>query len=230
MFKGKIGIHYLSPVSLAVRLAHSIKAFPLSDHITKRKYAFADSDDEDDELECRQQFSVLPFGVSVDPVTELVLYCTWPEVAENVVIDSQTYTDLDPLFAPIWSLRARYEKLPVCYLSECLTEYLQQSDSSRSLIDFLGESYTLGGTDLDNINPLERLTESKISTLTSSVLPSLGAPSSRTDVKKRNDGPLNEEQMMRMLYFMFPDAQSDSPHNYSIPDHDAVSEDYLFTI
>lgn len=227
MFKGKTAVQYLSPVTVSARLSYNLKLFPLSVYNSKRKYAFADydADDDDTEIEGKENFAILPFGVSVDPVAELVLSCMWPEVAENVVIDSQTYTDFDPLLAPIWSLRARYERLPICYLSECLTEYLQQSECGRSLSDIIGESYTLGGTDyLEDVNPLERLTESKISTITSSVLPSLGS-TSKTDPKKthRNDGPLTDEQLMGMLYYMFPDAQVDSTHSYKMPNDDAVS-------
>lgn len=226
MFKEKISVQYSTPVTVSARLTHSLKAFPLSVHAIQRRYAFAESDDEDEDATNTENSPVLPFGVSVDPVAELVLYCTWPELAENVVVDSQTYTDLDPMLAPLWSLRARYERLPVCFLSECLTEYSQLSDSTRSLTELLGESYQLGGSDLDDINPLDRLTESKITTLTSSVLPSLGPTANRSEGKRRNDGPLHDEQMMRMLYYMFPDAQKESPCSYNLPDGDAVSNYY----
>lgn len=231
MFKGKIGIQYEKPTTVSARLSYSLKNFPSSAFISKRKYAFADHEEDDDELPSKD--SVLPFGVSVDPVAELLLYCSWPEVAENVVVDTQTYTDFDPLMAPVWALRTRFERLPVCYLSECITEYLQQSESNRSLPELLGEGFSVGGTDyLDEGNPFERLTESKISTITSSVLPSLTlTTSSKADHKKtRHDGPLNEEQLMGMLYYMFPDAQVDSPHSYDIPDGDMVFIEIRFGV
>lgn len=225
MFKGKIGMQYENPTTVSARLSYSLKHFPSTAFIYKRKYAFADCEEDDEEVQPKDCYSVLPFGVSVDPVAEILLYCSWPEVAENVVVDTQTYTDFDPLMAPVWSLRTHFERLPVCFLSECLTEYLQQSESMRSLPELLGEGFSVGGTDyLDEGNPLERLTESKISTITSSVLPSLTlTTSAKAEPKRtRHDGPLNEEQLMGMLYYMFPDAQVDSSYSYDIPDGDMV--------
>lgn len=224
MFKGKVGVQYEDPVTVSVRQTFSVKNFLGASYNSKRQYAFSDRDDDEDNSRSDDSFSPLPFGVSVDPVTELILYCSWPKVAENVVVDSQTYSDFEAMLAPIWSIRTRYEKMPICFMSECLTEYLQLSESTRSISELLGEAYTYGGTEFDEKNPFEKLTESKISSFTSSVLPSLksSTSSSKQDSKKKNDGPMSEEQLMNMLYYMFPDAQTGSPHSYDIPDNDSV--------
>lgn len=223
VFKGKIGVKYDDPVVVSVRFTYVLKNFLHAAFITNREYAFADLDDSVDESKGNQSFSVLPFGVSIDPVTELMLFCTWPEVAENVVVDSQTYSDFDALHAPVWSIRTRFEPIPVCFMSECVSEFLQHSESGRTLVDLLGEGFHMV-VNANEMNPFERLTESKISTLTASVLPSLGSSSSKPVPKPKLDGPLNEEQLMGMLYYMFPDAQSESSHKYNVPSGDSVSK------
>lgn len=217
MFKGKIGVRYVDPVTVSVRLTFSLTKFLSTSFVSERKYAFNDQDEEDDADDVPS--FLLPFGVPIDPVKELVLYSSWPQVAENVVIDSQTYTDFDALSAPFWSLRCRFEPTPVCFMSECITEYLQLCDSRKKLTELLGSGFEYGGSSSFESNPLDQLTESKIS----KVMPSFKTKS--VDLKKPHtlDGPLSEEQCMQMLYYMFPDAETESRQSYKIEDNDQVS-------
>lgn len=234
MFKGKIGIQYVDPVMVSVRLSYLLSRFGNAAQFTvQRRYAFDDDGDNND-------FVLLPFGVSIDPVRELVLHCTWPLIAENVVIDSQNYSDFDPLIATHWSIRGRFESRPICYLSECIGEYLQWHDSRQTLTEVLGSGYSLlGGSFLSEgaeVNPFDQLTESKIS----KILPTIplinfaaggddgngdGVAAGDAAAGKKLakvDGPLHEDQLKEMLYFMFPDADGQSPHAYDVPDVDHV--------
>lgn len=233
MFKEKMPYDYKDPVTVSVRFTFNLKQFSSASYISKRKFAFGDRSDEATDNDFADA-AVLPFGVSLDPVRELVLYCTWPEVAENVVMDSSTYTDFDPLLAPIWSFRMHYEAIPICYMSECIHELLHQCDSAKSVSDILGMDYVYSANvdyaTHDEINPLERLTESKISKITTSVFSAaLSSTSASTSNKKQAkkakgiEGPLKDEQLMAMLYYMFPDAQEKSPHTYHIPTVDNVN-------
>lgn len=230
MFKGKIGIQYVDPVMVSVRISYGLTRFPNAVFKSSRKYAFCDlhndsSDADDDVIGDSDTFSLLPFGVSIDPVKEILLHCTWPQIAENVVIDSQNYSDFDPLLAPDWSLRARFEKAPICYLSECLTEYLQLVENRRTLTDLLGNGYNFyGNHDSGDVNPLDLLTESKISTILPTI-PSMASVGGSYKKVAKAEGPLNEEQLMQMLYYMFPDAQSESLHSYDEPEFDQASND-----
>lgn len=236
MFKGKIGIQYVDPVMVSVRITYGLNRFSNAVFKSPRKYAFYNlhndnSDADDDLLADSDTFCLLPFGVSIDPVKEIQLHCTWPQIAENVVIDSQNYSDFDPLLAPDWSLRARFEQAPICYLSECLTEYLQLVENRRTLTDLLGNGYNLFGTnDSGDVNPLDVLTESKISTILPTI-PSMASVSGTNKRVTKADGPLNEEQLMKMLYYMFPDAQPESLHSYDVPEFDHVrNEDLMFIV
>lgn len=246
MFKEKMPFDYKDPVTVSVRSTFNLSQFSTAAYVSKRKFAFGDrTEDAAATIADYNDFdgtAVLPFGVSLDPVRELVLYCTWPEVAENVVMDSSTYTDFDPLLAPIWSFRMHYEAIPICFMSECMHELLQQCDSSKSLSDILGMEYVYSANvdyaTHEEVNPLERLTESKISKITSSMLSAALSSSSSTSAStsskkhtkkaKGNEGPLKDEQLMAMLYYLFPDAQEQSPQAYDIPTVDTVSESATF--
>lgn len=224
MFKGKIGVQYVNPVAVSVRFAYSLTKFFNLSFCSKRRHAFDDQEFNDDEEESNNdtKFCVLPFGVPVDPISEFVLLCLWPQVADNVVIDSQNHSDFDPKLAPIWLLRCRFEPKPICFLSECVSEYLQLCESRKTLAELLGDGYTYTGNLNVEGNPLDLLTESKISQLTS-VLPNFSSRSVETKKLIKNDGPINEDQLMQMLYYMFPDAQPDSQHQYTFIENDNVS-------
>ena len=43
-----------------------------------------------------QDFSVMPFGPIEDPVRQLRLSTTWPQLSEHLVTETETYSDLDP--------------------------------------------------------------------------------------------------------------------------------------
>lgn len=235
LFKGKVGVHYVDPVQVSVRFAYSLSKFFNTAYVSERQYAFCDLEFEAPATP-DMPFRILPFGVSIDPVTELLLFCSWPQVAENVVVDSQNYSDFDPLLAPVWTVRARFDPRPICYLAECIGEYLQLSEVRRTLTELLGDNYMYGGSLTLDGNPLDLLTESKISTFTiAAVLPTFSSSSSSRssagDSRKsvsgsahqKPDGPLNEDQLMQMLYYMFPDAQPQSGNSYAIEQSDVVS-------
>lgn len=236
LFKGKIATQYINPVQVSTRFAYSLTKFFNTSFVSDRQYAFSDLDFEPLSIPDKT-YRILPFGVSIDPVTELLLFCSWPHVAENVVIDSQNYSDFDPLLAPVWMVRSRFESKPICYLSECISEYLQLCESRKSLVELLGENYMYSGSlNLDG-NALNLLTESKISTFNiASVLPTFASASASlssrsSDTRKSGSGssgqpkpygPINEEQLMQMLYYMFPDAQQQSVYSYPMEKKDVV--------
>lgn len=226
---------YKDPATVSVRFTYNLKQFPDSSFVLKRKFAFSDRQD-DAEYNIRSN-TILPFGVSLDPVRELVLYCKWLEVAENVVMDSRNYSDFDPMVSQTWSFRMHYEAIPNSFMRECLFEFLQQCDSTRSLADVIGAEYAYSATSelacRSDSNPLERLTVSKITKLTTSVLSAalssdgLGSQGAQTRKSSRKgkplEGPLKDEQLMAMLYFLFPDAQDNTANPYKVPTTDSVS-------
>lgn len=214
MFKAKIGCQYVDPVNVTVRLAYNLTKFINTSFIWKKKDLFSEFDDDDVQEDMTK---LLPFGIPVETVTDLILYCSWPQVGENVVMDSQTYSDFDPMNAPIWSIRTRFEEKPVSFMSDCISEFLQLCECKKTLWEFLGDSYVYGSNVNQDNNPLDLLTESKIPTI-SSLLPNLKGK--RNAKLLKNEGPLNDDELKKMLYFMFPDAQKNSTNSYTIPEED----------
>ncbi|XP_055548685.1 rab3 GTPase-activating protein catalytic subunit isoform X2 [Wyeomyia smithii] len=214
VFKGKVSVPYMDPVAVSVRFTYSLNKFLNYSYVAEKNIPFSDNSDEESDF-AETKIS-LPFGVGVDPVSELILHCTWPQVADNVVIDSQTYSDFDPLTAPAWSIRARFEDTPVCYMAECMQEFLQISESKRAITEYFPE-LTYGATqNIEGTKALERLTESKIPTL-ASVIPGIGSGGATGSKELKLEGPLNDDLLKDMLYYLFPDAQSDSAYPYKIP-------------
>lgn len=212
MFKGKVGTAYVDPVIVSVRLTYTLNKFFSSSFSSQQSVCSSSAN----------EITALPWGAPLDPVTEMILYCDWNHVAENVVLDSQNHSDFDPLLAPKWSLRTRFhDSNKICYmLRECLSEFLQLSEKEHTLFDVFGDNFGFGNA--TETNPLDQLTESKIS----KILPNF--PSSKSfETKgqlqsKRMDGPIAEDILMQMLYYMFPDAQAESAE-YNISDSDNVS-------
>lgn len=211
MFKGKIGVPYNNSVMVSVCLTYSLKDFLDSTYVSPKKFEYRDDSDDEDSS---SDFKTLPFGVSDDPVHEIVLYTKWPWVVENVVYDSQTYTDFNPINAPVWSIRSRFDYSPVCYLSDFISEYLLLSESREALSEY----YTFINVKnrVDSSNPLNVLTESSIPSLPSIVS---GIDASSYII----EGPLSENQVKKMLAYLFPDEEDDSLFSYEEKTSEAVS-------
>lgn len=201
MFKGKIGVAYVSPVMVSVCLSYSLKNF-LSATFHSDKKNDSSSDDWD-VFDFASTISSLPFGVSSDPVNELVLYTKWPHVAENVVFDSPTYSDFNPINAPKWSIRTRFDYTPICYLADLLHEYLTLSESREALSEYY--HFMNVKNRVNDNNPLAALAESKKSSNQNSF----------SDVGQNKyviDGPLSEPQIQKMFEYLFPTEDSIFPY------------------
>jgi hypothetical protein len=67
------------------------------------------------------------------------LFATWPQLKENVVVDSEDYSDFEPSQAPLWSVQVKMTEQPACLLSEYFTEFIHLYGSNRSMKDLLGD-------------------------------------------------------------------------------------------
>ncbi|XP_063701682.1 rab3 GTPase-activating protein catalytic subunit [Culicoides brevitarsis] len=223
MFKGKVLYDYLQPVTVGVRLSYSLRKFSSNSDIEDKRFCLNEQPGNEPEDEITVSPKVILCGTSVDPISEIVLNCTWMNVAENCVIDSQSYSDFDPLLAPQWSLNINYDYSPVCYTTECISEYLNLASSRVSITEYYHNLIDEPAISTSGLNPLDRITESRVLKF-SSVLPIRGIVSaermsvSKEEVK-RLEGPINENNIMKMLYYLFPDAHLEETANtYTFPD------------
>ncbi|KAJ8979497.1 hypothetical protein NQ317_007680 [Molorchus minor] len=99
---------------------------------------------------------VLPFGVTVDPLLSITLKATWSCLPDHLIVDTESYSDFDPLTAPRWSCLTKMTNEPVCLLGECLTEFLQNLNNNVTVFDILGDFTTAPAPES---NPLDLLTE-----------------------------------------------------------------------
>ncbi|XP_018317561.1 rab3 GTPase-activating protein catalytic subunit [Mycetomoellerius zeteki] len=156
----------------------------------------------------------LPFGATFDPVRELHLFVTWPQMSDNVIVDSEGYSDLEPQLAPEWSVQVKMVALPACLLGEYMADFLHLCNNQKTMVELLGENASY-------IHDDEQMLSSAFSVLTESRIPTISAVVGRANAKKNKniEGPISEEILLPILYFLFPDADENSkfPYNDIVP-------------
>lgn len=216
LFKGKI----MSPFSLeniTVSLQHTYCLAEFGTFIWKQDLV------ENDNFDVESLF-ILPFGVTVDPINTIILKTTWNRVHENLVVDSETFSDFDPMTAHIWSCRRIMTDEPVCLLADSLTELLQNLTNNYTVYDILGDFATLPSN--SDPNPLDLLTEPAVPTISSLLTRAARQSLTGSLSKKRGIPPIPENLLVPLLYFLFPDADEKSSYPYgSLEDRDLVEEE-----
>ncbi|CAH1133683.1 unnamed protein product [Ceutorhynchus assimilis] len=155
---------------------------------------------------------ILPFGVTVDPLQTLLLKAIWSRLSEHSVIDTESYTDFDPMKAQKWHCEAVFTQEPICLLGDALGEFLELLNNDSSVYDVLGDFAVMH---VPESHPLDLLTESPVPSF--SHLLSRAARSSLIS-NKRGNPPLNEGVLVPLLYFLFPDADENSMFPYGVKD------------
>lgn len=192
----------LDPICISVQLTYSLTEF--GNFIWKQDMPDVDNEGFDSTTLC-----TLPFGVTVDPVSCILLKATWSCLPDNLVVDTENYSDFTPLQAPKWSLLAKMLSKPRTLLGDCLSEFIHLNGNA-TVYDMLGDFAATPAPDV--AHPLDLLTESKVPTI-STVL-KRAARSSLTK-NRRDAAPLSEDLLVPMLYFLFPDADENAALPYS---------------
>ncbi|KAK3907278.1 Rab3 GTPase-activating protein catalytic subunit [Frankliniella fusca] len=194
-FKSKISRgQQLPSIELAVRLTYSLKMLnPLQNFnvLTSNKGGMLN----------------LPFGLASDPINKLHLLATWPQLTDQMVVDSQSYSDLEPMQAHIWSVQIELtENLRAPKLSLCLS----------SLCKMALEPHVPFTVEFSKkfIQSLDALTESKVPTI-SKVFDRVLTGSTVSGVPSRKkQGAIPTSKLKEYLYFLFPDADPISTEPY----------------
>lgn len=138
---------------------------------------------------------------------ELHLFVTWPQMSDNVVVDSEGYSDLEPQLAPEWSVQVKMVALPACLLGEYMTDFLHLCNNQKTMVELLGENASY-------IQDDEHMLSSAFNVLTESRIPTISTVVSRASAsmkKNKNiEGPISEEILLPILYFLFPDADDNT--------------------
>jgi hypothetical protein len=128
------------------------------------------------------------------------------EICENVIIDSEGFSDLEPLLhngplAPEWTLNVKMSTT-IYLLNDYLSKFLEICNSTKSLIEILNVGTAYIGNESQSLS-------SAFNILTESKIPSISAVVSRTTRKssKNINGLITKDVLLSILYFLFPDAE-----------------------
>lgn len=207
LFKSKIGPGTLTkPVGVSVRLTYVLKDWTSSTWSQEPP----DFDFLGGEVLGVSELGKLPFGSTFDPIKELFLNATWPYLQENSVVDGESYSDLEPMQAPLWTVSVNTVDNPSCLLSEYYSEFVLLSRSKHTMSTLLGSMVDhIGLKSNDLSSSLNAITESKISALSKAVLKGDKNQRRQSEAIPQVEGPISPDILMVLLYFLFPDADSE---------------------
>ncbi|GJQ84643.1 hypothetical protein Trydic_g12672 [Trypoxylus dichotomus] len=196
----------LDPIIVSVQLTYHLTDF--GKYIWKQELPDIENYSFD-----ASSLTILPFGVTYDPISCIVLKATWSQLSDHLIVDSEIYSDLDPMQAPEWSILVRMADQPVCLLADCLTEFIQLLHINLTIYDILGD-FAIPTNSTPDTNPLDLLTEPHIPSI-SSVLKRATRPSTSANRNRKGIAPIPEENLEPLIYFLFPDAESQPQFPYS---------------
>lgn len=204
MFKGKT----MSPFTLENIIISLQNTYYISEFGTVMwKQNIMESDNFDIE-----NLFILPLGVTVDPINLLILKTTWNKLFDNSVVDSETFSDFDPMTAHKWSCRCTMTNEPVCLLADCLTEFLQNLTTNFTVYDILGDFASLPSS--SDPNPFDVLTEPVMPSISSLLTRAARRSISGALSKRRGIPPITDSVLVPILYFLFPDADEKAVFPY----------------
>ncbi|XP_064598105.1 rab3 GTPase-activating protein catalytic subunit-like [Liolophura sinensis] len=222
VFKGKLGMSTVSlpPVSVSVRFTYVLQDWVNSPWPQGPPDLSSVGGDEVGFTE----IGTLPFGACEDPVSELHLSCTWPSLSEEMIVDNQAYSDLDPLQAPQWTVRIQMTEDPFCLLGDYLRDFLQLCHCKETTDQLLGKALMEDDdkdTSADISQALQRLTEPAVPYSIPSLTSVMSHASTRLKVKP-DESPIPADLLNSVLLYLFPDA---SPDAASLATEDTPRED-----
>ncbi|CAG5912367.1 unnamed protein product [Menidia menidia] len=242
IFKSKIGCNLLPlpPVDVTIRFTYILQDW--------QQHSWPQQPPDFDALLGGEvggvEFGNLPFGACEEPISELHLATTWPQLTEDIVVDNDVYSDLEPLQAPHWSVRVRTAENPQCLMGDFLTEFFKLCCRNESTEDILGRGLAEeeGRESSDLSSALSRLTEPAAAVPITKLSVSSMVHSARKHIRRRrhiDESPLNNDVLNSILLYLFPDAavekSSDGvkenaaqPNSYRTSEQERHSEDTLF--
>ncbi|XP_066431238.1 rab3 GTPase-activating protein catalytic subunit isoform X1 [Eleutherodactylus coqui] len=211
IFKSKIGcpLTALPPVNIAIRFTYVLQDW--------QQYFWPQQPPDIDAVVGGEvgglEFGKLPFGACEDPISELHLATTWPNLTEGIIVDNDVYSDLDPLQAPQWSVRVRKADNPQCMLGDFLSEFFRLCRRKESTDELLGKNaFEENGKDAADISQaLSKLTDPAAPVPIHKLSVTGMVSSARKKIRKHrgaDETPLNSDVLNAILFFLFPDAKS----------------------
>ncbi|XP_056889603.1 rab3 GTPase-activating protein catalytic subunit isoform X2 [Takifugu flavidus] len=218
VFKSKISctISPVPPVSIAIRFTYILQDW--------QQYSWPQQPPDFDTPLGGEvggvEFGKLPFGACEEPISELHLATTWPRLTEGLVVDNDVYSDLDPLQAPLWTVRVRTTENPQCLLGDVLSEFFKLCCIKETAEEILGRGMAEdeGKENSDISSALSKLTEPSATVPIHKLSVSNMVHSARKHIRRQrhmDESPLNAGILNTILLYLFPDAAVEKPSEYT---------------
>ncbi|CAK1544184.1 unnamed protein product [Leptosia nina] len=202
IFKSKISSPIpLDAVVISVKFSYELKyseTFAWRQRLLSNEFLSIDGFDVKKLIE-------IPFGFDTNPIKSALLNAIWPQFRESAIVDSSTFSDIDPLMAPTWTITIKFHNNICGQLSDMIDKVMHLLDNSQLLMDILGLSKSLG-----IVNPLHKITEAPI-TISKLVKAAMRQNTTVGEFK----GPIADDLLMTLLYYVFPDAVALSTFPYT---------------
>lgn len=207
IFKDKLPVTYVRPAVVSVRTTYGLRninfRIPIRLPFQSLKNDATDLTDAASSTVEGSFFTALPYGSFPDSSTDVYLVCSWPEIAENITIDSEMHTDFVPSMAHCTTMY--FVANASSYLSNCLDDFVKLSNLKQTLESFVGRNFSGIATAADGANPLDQITQPipfKHLRLRNQAVSPQAQP-------KKLPGPMNEYELDQMLCYLFPDMHPD---------------------
>ncbi|XP_061393377.1 rab3 GTPase-activating protein catalytic subunit-like [Musca vetustissima] len=148
-------------------------------------------------------FTALPHGYFPGSNTTMFATFTWPELMDNMFIDSPLQTQFIPSKAPCGTL---YQTVHAnSYLTACLKDYYNLITAKNTLESYVGRNFSGATAMAEERNPLDQLGK-------------IGATHHRQQYvestttsggQNKLPGPMKEYELNPMLYYLFPNIRPD---------------------
>lgn len=164
IFKSKIGQSLSAPVIITAHFFYNMNAWhedftydtilpeifeilstlPEDNHISQPSFALPETEKESripvkEWTEYCSHANLLPFGSMDDPFYSLELVVGWPSLTDDIVVDSATYTDLEPENAPEWYFSLKSDPNADYRLTDLVEGIWNLHTEIASLKDILGK-------------------------------------------------------------------------------------------
>lgn len=143
LMKGKIGGNLPCSIGISAHFFYKIGNWPADINLDSFPPELFDLLQGKKENRCESQHlthtAFLPFGSLDDPFSSLDLVAGWPQLTEDVVVDSPSYSDLEPENAQEWYYSFIADRNAEFRLCELLDGVWKLQKDKRNLEQVLGK-------------------------------------------------------------------------------------------
>ncbi|XP_037815064.1 rab3 GTPase-activating protein catalytic subunit [Lucilia sericata] len=207
MFKEKLPKHCKQPALVSVRTTYALDTVKIRVPMYV-PFGMTPLVDEDRSVISLSYFTALPHGYFPDSHTKIFAIFTWPELTDNMVIDSAIQTQFVPTKAPGGAIHQVVNANS--YLTSCIKHFHNLITAKNMLESYVGRNFTGTLSPSELANPLEQLTKPHLGKFQAyRQMKRSDESGQQSPALKKLPGPMHEHELNQMLYYLFPDLHPD---------------------